>query len=77
VTKEIKHRVVIKARPEAVFEALMNEKRHAAFTGAPAKISRKAGGKISCHGGYIDGWNLVIERPRLIVQAWRSKGWPK
>ena len=35
-TKNIRHNVNIKARPAAVYAALMDTKKHAAFTGAPA-----------------------------------------
>ena len=38
-TKDIHHTVKIKARPSVVYEALMDSKKHTAFTGAPAKIT--------------------------------------
>lgn len=39
-TKSIKQIVTFKAPPEAVYEALMDFRKHSKFTGAPAKISR-------------------------------------
>jgi uncharacterized protein YndB with AHSA1/START domain len=77
MTREIKHQVVINAAPRAVFEALMDEGRHSQFTGEPAKFSRKVGGAFHCYGNYINGVNLVVTSPKLIVQAWRSRNWPK
>jgi uncharacterized protein YndB with AHSA1/START domain len=77
MTKTIRQSVVIKAAPKKVFEALISEKKHAKFTGAPASISRQVGGAFSCYGGYLTGYNLELVSPRLIVQAWRGKGWPK
>ena len=77
MNKEIKHQVTIKAAPPAVFEALMDEKKHAQFTGASAKIGRKAGSAFQCYGDYITGTTLEVEPARLIVQAWRSQDWPK
>jgi activator of HSP90 ATPase len=77
MTKEIHHQVTINAPPKAVFEALMDERKHAAFTGEPAKFSRKAGGTFRCYANYINGVNLVVTSPKLIVQAWRSRNWPK
>ena len=44
MTKTIRQTVTIGAAPRLVFGALINEKRHAKFTGHPAVISRKVGG---------------------------------
>jgi|CZKI01.1.fsa_nt_gi uncharacterized protein YndB with AHSA1/START domain len=76
MTKTIRHNVTIGAAPKQVFGALINEKKHAKFTGAPASISRKAGGAFTCYGGYISGINLELVPSKRIVQAWRAKGWP-
>jgi uncharacterized protein YndB with AHSA1/START domain len=73
----IRQTVQIKAAPNQVFEALIDEKQHAKFTGAPATISRKAGGAFTCYGGYISGFNLEVVPDKRIVQAWRSRDWPK
>jgi uncharacterized protein YndB with AHSA1/START domain len=77
MTKEIRHQVVIQATPKQVFEALMDQKKHAAFTGAKAKISRKVGGGFQCYGAYITGITLEALPGKRIVQAWRSQDWPK
>jgi uncharacterized protein YndB with AHSA1/START domain len=77
MTKTIRQTVTFSARPKKVFDALIDERRHARFTGVPAVISRKPGGAFTCYGGYLSGFNLEVVSPKLIVQAWRSKGWPK
>jgi uncharacterized protein YndB with AHSA1/START domain len=77
MTKTIRQTVQIKAAPKQVFEALINGKKHAKFTGAPASISRKAGAAFTCYGGYISGFNLEVVPGKRIVQAWRSRDWPK
>ena len=77
MSREIKHQVTINAAPKAVFEALMDERKHSAFSGQPAKISRKAGGAFQCYDGYIKGVNLVVTAPNLIVQAWHARNWQK
>ena len=74
---DIKQTVTFDARPSAVFEALMNSRRHAEFTGAPAKIGAAAGQPFTAYGGYITGFNLDITKNKSIVQAWRAKNWPK
>lgn len=75
--KEINHQVALPASPARVFEALMNEKQHAAFTGEPARISRQAGSAFRCYGTYITGITLEVAPGKRIVQAWRSRDWPK
>ena len=77
MTKEIRHQVTIHATPVQVFEALMDEKKHAAFTGASARINRRAGGTFRCYGTYITGIVLEVKPAKRIVQAWRSRDWPK
>ena len=77
MTKTIRQTVTIGAAPGQVFGALINEKRHAKFTGDVAVISRKVGGAFTCYGGYISGINLELVPAKRIVQAWRSQTWPE
>lgn len=39
-TKTIRQSVALKASPQEVYEAFMDSRQHARFTGAPAKISQ-------------------------------------
>jgi uncharacterized protein YndB with AHSA1/START domain len=71
----IHQEVVFPVSPERVYEALIDSRKHAEFTGAPATISREAGGEISTHGGVIQGRNIELVPNRRIVQAWRVKDW--
>jgi activator of HSP90 ATPase len=68
----IRQTVSFDASPHAVFEALLDSRKHSAFTGAKASLSRKVGGKISAWDGYIEGKNLRIEKDKVIVQSWRT-----
>lgn len=72
----IRQTVTFKAPPAAIFEMLMDSRRHAGFTGAKARISREVGGKIMAYEGYVDGLNLEIVPNRRIVQSWRGSDWP-
>lgn len=74
--KSIEQTVTFDAAPEQVFEALMDSKRHAEFTGAPARVSREVGGPVSCHDGFISAINVELVKNERIVQAWRGKTWP-
>ncbi|MGA2017955.1 MAG: SRPBCC domain-containing protein [Opitutaceae bacterium] len=76
MTKTIRHNVTVGADPKAVYAALIDERRHARFTGAPATISRKVGGSFTCYGGHLTGINLELVPSKRIVQAWRAKGRP-
>ncbi len=71
----IHQEVEFQTSPERIYQALMNEKEHAAFTGSPAKISGDAGGAFSCHDGQILGRNIELVENQRIVQAWRVAAW--
>ena len=75
--KTIRQSVTIPAAPEEVYEALMDSKKHAGFTGTPARISRKIGGTFSAYNGYCSGMNVELVKHRKIVQMWRGSDWPE
>jgi len=77
MSKLIRQSVTIKANPHEVYEALMDSRKHAKFSQAAAKISRKVGGRISAYDGYISGSNLELVPDKKIVQSWRGSGWPE
>lgn len=76
-TRTIRQTLTIKASPHEVYEALMNSRKHAKFTGAKASISRKIGGKFRVYAGYIEGINLELVPDEKIVQSWRGSDWPE
>lgn len=55
----------------------MDSKKHAAFTGAAAKIGREVGDRFSAYDGYIEGTNVALVRNKKIVQMWRGNDWPE
>ena len=69
--------VTIKAPPERVYDAYMDSKKHAAFTGSPAKMSQTVGAKFTAWEGYIIGKNLKLEKGKKIVQEWTTTEWPE
>lgn len=77
MSKAIRQAVTIKATPQAVYEALMDSRKHARFTGGGASISRTVGGKFSVFDGYASGVNLELVSGKKIVQTWRASDWPK
>lgn len=67
--------VDIAAAPARVYEALLDSKQFAAFTGLPAEINREVGGAFSMFGGRIVGRNVELVKDARIVQAWRPANW--
>jgi activator of HSP90 ATPase len=74
--KTIRQTATFRASPRAVYEALMDSRKHSAFTGNPARIERRPGGRFTAYGGYLEGVTLELVPDRKIVQFWRSRNWP-
>jgi activator of HSP90 ATPase len=77
MSKPIQQTVTFKASPHEVYEILMDSKKHSAFSGGLAEISREVGGEFSAYDGYITGKNLELVPDRKIVQNWRAVDWPE
>jgi len=77
MTPTIKQTVIFKATPHEVYEALMDSKKHAAFSGGKASISHTVGGKISAYDNYIAGKNIELVPDKKIVQDWCAVDWPE
>jgi activator of HSP90 ATPase len=67
--------VAINAAPPRIYEALLDAKQFAAFSGLPAEIDPKAGGAFTMFGGQIVGRNVELTPNTRIVQAWRPAHW--
>ena len=76
-TTTIKQRVMLPGSPHDVFELLMDEKKHAEFTGGKAKISRDIRGAFSVFDGWATGVTMNLIADKKIVQTWRGADWPK
>ncbi len=75
--KNIRQTATFKVSAHDVYEALMDAKKHAVFTGGKATISRKVGGKFSVFDGYAEGKNVELIPDKKIVQTWRASDWPE
>ncbi len=67
--------IPIKAAPQRIYEALLDSKKFAAFSGAPAEIDAKEGGAFAMFAGQILGRNVELVANQRIVQAWRPTHW--
>lgn len=75
--KTIKQKVKFRASPSWIFALLADSKRHTKLTGQTAKISRKVGGPFSVRGGQVTGINVDLVPGERLVQAWRTKDFPR
>jgi len=76
-TRNIKQSVVLNASAREVYGALMDSDKHSKFTGSPAKISPRVGGKFTAYDSYIEGENMELSPGKKIVQSWRATEWPE
>ncbi len=73
----IKQTVLIDASPIEVYEAYVDPKKHADFTGSPATGSPKVGGMFTAWDGYISGKYIELEKGKKIVHEWKTTEWPQ
>jgi len=64
--------VVLPSSPAELYTMYMDAEIHAAFTGAPARISEEPGSPFEAFGGLLTGTMLQVVKPMMIVQSWRS-----
>ena len=62
------------APAEALVAAYLDPHRHAAMTGSPVVISKKAGPRFSAFKGALSGTMPTIVEPKSIVQSWELVG---
>lgn len=67
--------VSLPGNPQRLYEALLDSRQFAIFSGLPAEIDPKVGGAFSMFGGQIVGRNIELVPNVRIVQAWRPTHW--
>ncbi len=73
----IKQTTMIEASPAKVYEAYVNPKKHAAFTGQSATGTPRVGCRFTAGDGYITGRYLKLEKGKRILQEWKTTEWPE
>jgi activator of HSP90 ATPase len=61
--------------PQRLYDAILDQKQFAAFSGHAATIDPAPGGAFSMFGGLIVGRNVELLPNQRIVQAWRPTHW--
>ena len=77
MTPTIQQSVRFRTSPQTLFNMYLDSRKHTESTGAPATISKKAGGKFTAFGGQLEGKNLLIMPGKRLVQLWRAHHWKK
>lgn len=57
---------------KTLYEAWLDSETHSAMTGGEAHCSSEEGMTFSAWDGYIQGTNVTLEKPKLIIQKWRT-----
>jgi activator of HSP90 ATPase len=73
----IQQSVRFRTSPQSLFGMYLDSRKHSESTGAPAKISKKVGGRFTAFGHQLEGKNLLIVPGKRIVQLWRATHWKK
>jgi len=74
--ESVKVSAVIPASAKEIYSAWLSAKGHSAMTGSAAKGTPRVGCSFTAWDGYIEGKNLELVPPSLIVQAWRTSDFP-
>ena len=75
--KKIKQKVHFDVSMRDVYEAYVDVRKHAEFSGANVKFEARAGGKFDIWDGELTGENIKLIPGKKIVQKWRSSDWPE
>jgi activator of HSP90 ATPase len=73
----IHQEVTLPSAPSHVYQALVDPKKFAELTGAPASGDGSEGAAFSAFGGHVTGRNVELMPGKRVVQAWRAKTWPE
>jgi activator of HSP90 ATPase len=71
----IHYEIDFKPSPQRLYQAILDQKQFAAFSGLPATIDPTPGGAFSMFGGLIVGRTIELIPNLRIVQAWRPTHW--
>jgi activator of HSP90 ATPase len=71
----IHYEIDFAAPPSRIYQAILDQKQFAAFSGLAATIDPNPGGPFSMFGGQIQGRNIELVPNVRIVQAWRPAHW--
>ncbi|MBC8032913.1 MAG: SRPBCC domain-containing protein [Chitinophagaceae bacterium] len=78
IVKTIFQEVIFnKVKASTLFELYTDPIQHEAATGAAAIISGRLGEPFNLYNGFCFGENIDLKVNQLIIQSWRTDGWPE
>jgi uncharacterized protein YndB with AHSA1/START domain len=77
MSEKLRMSTILPVEPQRVYQAWLDGREHAAFTGSAAEVDARVGGRFTAWDGYIEGSNLELEPGRRIVQSWRTTEFPE
>ena len=76
MAESLKLQVDLPVSPERVYRAWLDGYEHSRFTGSPASVEARIGGRFTTRDGYIKGVTRVMTPYSRIVQTWRASDFP-
>jgi uncharacterized protein YndB with AHSA1/START domain len=76
-TETLKLTTIFPTTPSRVYQAWLDGKEHAWFTGGAAEIDPQVGGRFTVWDGYIQGSTTDLEVNTHIRQTWRTTDFPE
>jgi activator of HSP90 ATPase len=70
--EQIKMSITLPVKASELYAAWLDSKKHSAFTGGDAQISKKVNGEFTAWDEYILGKNLELKDGKFIKQSWRT-----
>jgi activator of HSP90 ATPase len=64
-------------KPQEIYDALVDPRKHTEITGSKATGQAKPGAKFTAWDGYIRGTHLKLEPGKRLLQEWSTSDWPK
>ena len=77
MTERIEVSEVLPVKQKNLYEAWLDSDKHTAFTGSPAVIDKRVGGRFTAWDGYISGTTITVEPFSRIIQTWRTTEFPE
>ncbi len=72
----IRQQIYIPAKPDQVYNTLVNSEQHANFTETRVTGQPKIGNTFSWLNGYAFGVYLDLEKDKRILLEWQTEKWP-
>ena len=70
--ERIKMSITLPVKASELYDAWLDSKKHTAFTGGDAHMSKKVNREFTAWDEYISGKNLELKDGKFIKQSWRT-----